>query len=68
VLVATLSACGRKTGLEVPVSVGQSLPVTPEGQQAANPPRDADGRPERVPTQPGPTPIVRSFPLDFLLN
>jgi hypothetical protein len=63
-----LGACGRKTALDTPVTINQTLPWTPEGRQAMDPPRDAEGRPQRVPSQPGPRPAAQSFPLDFLLN
>jgi predicted small lipoprotein YifL len=67
-VAAALSACGRRTALETPVSIDQTVPWTEDGRRAMNPPRDADGRPERVPSRPQPEPLRRDFPLDPLLN
>lgn len=67
-LAAGLSACGRRTALETPVSIDQAVPWTEEGRRAMNPPRNADGRPERVPSRPAPVPLRSDFPLDPILN
>lgn len=67
-VTTSLSGCGRRTGLETPVSWDQATPLTEEGRRAMNPPRDERGRPQRVPSNPGPVPAAQSFPLDFLLR
>lgn len=67
-LAAGLSACGRRTALETPVRIEQAVPWTEEGRRAMNPPRDAEGRPERVESRRTPEPMRRDFPLDPLLN
>jgi predicted small lipoprotein YifL len=63
-----LAGCGRKTDLETPVSLDQTLPWTEAGRRAMDPPRDSRGRPEAQPSQPRPTPAMQSTPFDFLLN
>lgn len=62
-----LAACGRKTGLDTPVSFDQVTPFTEAGRQAISPPRDERGREQSVPTQPRPTPVGPSFVLDPLI-
>ncbi|MES2906067.1 MAG: hypothetical protein V4691_03445 [Pseudomonadota bacterium] len=66
--MAALSGCGRRAGLDTPVSYEQALPGTPEAEAAANPPLGPNGKPEKVPTRRQPEPAMRSFPLDPLLN
>jgi predicted small lipoprotein YifL len=62
-----LSACGRRTGLDTPVSFDQVTPFTEAGRQAISPPRDERGREQTVPTRPRPTPPSPSFVLDPLI-
>lgn len=63
-----LAGCGRRAGLDTPVSYEQVTPGTPEAEAAAHPPLGPDGKPMKVPTRREPEPAMRSFPLDPLLN
>lgn len=67
-LAAGLSACGRRSALDVPATVEQALPGTPADELARNPPRDAEGRRVAQPRLAGPRPLADSFPLDPLMR
>jgi predicted small lipoprotein YifL len=67
-IAAALAGCGRRSALDTPFTAEEAMPGTPQDQAARNPPRDKDGRPIQPETKPGPTPAMRSFPLDPLLQ
>lgn len=63
-----LNGCGRRSALDTPFTAEEATPGTPAAEAAANPPVGPDGRPIQPKTKPGPTPAMRSFPLDPILN
>ena len=63
-----VSGCGKKSAIEYPVSLEQVTPWEEEGRKAIDPPRDAEGRPIEPKSNRQPVPIVKSLPLDVILN
>ncbi len=63
-LAAGLTACGRRSALDVPQTLEQALPGTPQDGAARNPPRDAEGRP----MEPGRLPAIRPMTDRFVLD
>jgi len=63
-----VSACGKKSPLEYPVSYDQINPLTEEGRKAIDPPRKENGQPIEPQSTRGPKPLFKSLPVDVILN
>ena len=63
-----VSACGKKSPIEYPVSLDQVTPWNEEGRKAIDPPRDANGKAIEPKTSRQPVPPLRSLPIDVILN
>lgn len=67
-LALAVSACGKKSPIEYPVSLDQVTPWNEEGRKAIDPPRDANGKVIEPKTSRQPVPPLRSLPIDVILN
>ncbi|MBX9619428.1 MAG: hypothetical protein K2X10_09795 [Hyphomicrobiales bacterium] len=67
-LALAVSACGKKSPIEYPVSLDQVTPWNEEGRKAIDPPRDANGKVIEPESSRQAVPPLRSLPIDVILN
>lgn len=67
-LALAVSACGKKSPIEYPVSFDQVTPWEEEGRKAIDPPRDANGKVIEPKSSRQPVAPLRSLPIDVILN